>query len=283
MTTPRVLMCPPDFFSVDYVINPWMDGNVHAASQTAARRQWDELFARVSERAEVSLLPAQPGVPDLVFTANAATVRGRTALLASFRHPERQAEEPVDRAWFEANGYDVRALPRTVAFEGAGDALFDRARDVLYFGHGHRSDANVAGLLGEVFGVDVLPLALADPRFYHLDTCLCPLEGGFVMYYPEAFRPEARRAIEHAVPRERRIVVAEQDALDFACNAVNLGRRVILNRASTGLREVLEERGFEVVEVRLSEFMKAGGSAKCLTLRLDEEAPVALALSERVR
>jgi hypothetical protein len=72
------------------------------------------------------------------------------------------------------------------------------------------------------------------------------------------------------VPAEKRLVVAEADALAFACNAVNVGRTVILNQASAPLRQHLEARGFSVLETPLTEFLKAGGAAKCLTQRLDE-------------
>jgi N-dimethylarginine dimethylaminohydrolase len=124
--------------------------------------------------------------------------------------------------------------------------------------------------LAALLDIEVVPLRLVDPRFYHLDTCFCPLANGYTMYFPAAFDDEARALIERHVPPSQRIVVDEADALVFACNAVNLGRIVVLNRASQDLRHRLEGAGFVVIEVALDEFMKAGGAAKCLTLRLDE-------------
>ena len=113
-------------------------------------------------------------------------------------------------------------------------------------------------------------LKLVDTRFYHLDTCFCPLEGGFLLYYPPAFDDDSRAEIERRVPAARRIAIAEEDALAFACNAVGIDSTVIVNRATPALARTLARDGFEVVQTPLSEFMKAGGSAKCLTLRLDE-------------
>ncbi len=116
----------------------------------------------------------------------------------------------------------------------------------------------------------MLSLRLIDKRFYHLDTCFCPLAGGYLLYYPDAFDAYSNRLIEMRVPAARRIAVAEPDAVNFVCNAVNVGRTLIVNKASEELRARLAAAGFELIETPLTEFMKAGGAAKCLTLRLDE-------------
>jgi N-dimethylarginine dimethylaminohydrolase len=206
----------------------------------------------------------------MVFTANAGLVKGRNFMVSRFRYPERQYEEPYFADWFMDRGYDVSLMPRDVPFEGAGDALFDRGIDVLWMAHGHRSISAAREVLSERFGMDVVTLKLVDHRFYHLDTCFCPLEGGYVMYYPPAFDAESRAAIERRIPAERRIAISEEDALAFGCNAVNIDQAVVVNRATPAFVAALGKKGFEVLQTPLSEFMKAGGSAKCLTLRLDE-------------
>jgi len=136
--------------------------------------------------------------------------------------------------------------------------------------HGHRSLQAAREVLAQRLAMDVEVLKLVDQRFYHLDTCFCPLEGGFVMYYPPAFDDASRAVIEKRVPKERRIAIGEDDALAFACNAVNIDSVVVVNRATGEFARSLSRHGFEVVQTPLTEFMKAGGSAKCLTLRLDE-------------
>ncbi|MDQ0008497.1 N-dimethylarginine dimethylaminohydrolase [Luteibacter jiangsuensis] len=270
-TVPRILMCAPTFFEVSYVINPWMTGHVHDTTLERSQRQWDALRDTISRHADVVQQPPAEGWPDMTFTANAGLVFGNTFVPSHFRYAERQGEEPYDRAWFERHGFDIVELPGGVFFEGAGDALFDRgvARR-LWMGHGHRSDVAAAPALARLLDVEVLSLKLADPRFYHLDTCFCPLADGYTLYFPAAFDAAALALIEQHVPPGQRIAVHEHDALDFACNAVNLGRVVILNRASADLRSRLEGAGFMVIEVALDEFMKSGGAAKCLTLKLDE-------------
>jgi N-dimethylarginine dimethylaminohydrolase len=215
-------------------------------------------------------LPPVAGLPDLVFTANAAVVCGSKALLSSFLYPERQPEEPHFQSWLARHGFEVYTLPREVSFEGAGDALFDRLTDRLWFGHGVRSSLSAAPHLERIFRVPVQPLALLQTRYYHLDTCLCPLEGGYLLYYPAAFDHASIAAIERLVPAEARLAVPREDAEDFACNAINIGKVVVLNKISASSKKWLAERGFEVVETATSEFLKAGGSTKCLSLRLNE-------------
>jgi arginine dihydrolase len=271
MSEPFVfLMCKPEYYGVSYVINPWMTGNVNKTSVLRAQEQWDNLVARLAALARIEFVEPQPGLPDMPFTANAGFVLGRTAIPSRFRCAERQGEEPHFNEWFVSHGFSVVQMPAEVPFEGAGDALIDRGAPRIWAGWGHRSARASHDFVRDCYGVDVISLRLVDDRFYHLDTCFCPLEGGYVMYYPPAFDEASNRAIERATREEQRIVVADEDALDFACNAVNVGDAVIMNRASAGLTEHLASLGMRVIQTELTEFLKAGGAAKCLTLRLNE-------------
>jgi N-dimethylarginine dimethylaminohydrolase len=265
---PGFLMCAPDLYEVDYVINPWMVGQVHAASQQRAAAQWSQLHHAISERADVTLVAPQPGSPDMVFTANAGLAYHRSVALSSFFHPERQGEEPHFRRWFERAGYTVLDIPRATPFEGEGDALFATDGSLLWAGSGPRTLAASHQALRDAWKIDVVPLTLVDPRFDHLDTCFAPLDGGFAMYYPAAFDTASRTRIEAFYPAEKRILVDEVDAVRFACNVVNIDRTLILNRIGSRLSTHLEALGFEVVQLELSEFMKAGGAAKCLVMKL---------------
>lgn len=264
------LMCPPEHFTVAYIINPWMHGNLRSIDHAAAKQQWRALYDALTDRATVRLVLPQPGSPDMVFTANAGLVKDRRFIASRFRFPERQYEEPYFADWFMDRGYEVSLMPRDIPFEGAGDALFDRGEARLWMAHGHRSIQGASEVLADRLGVEVVVLKLVDTRFYHLDTCFCPLDGGFLLYYPPAFDEDSRGLIEARVARSKRIAIGEEDALAFACNAVNIGSTVVVNRATAAFAESLSHKGFDVVQTPLSEFMKAGGAAKCLTLRLDE-------------
>jgi N-dimethylarginine dimethylaminohydrolase len=265
-----LLMCPPDHFEVAYVINPWMEGQFARTNATLAREQWHALRDAIARHAQVVLEPPQRALPDLVFTANAGLVLGRKAIVSRFRSLERRGEEAHHRAFLEGAGFDILDWPEDIPFEGAGDALFDRGDDILWVGHGFRSDAAVPDLLEQLLGRKIAPLSLVDPRFYHLDTCFCPMAGGHLMYYPEAFDAPSQSLVEALVPADKRIEVDEADALRFCCNAVDLDKHIYMNDASDRLQAQLRRAGFTPVLTPLSEFMKAGGAAKCLTLKLVE-------------
>lgn len=266
----RFLMCAPDHYDVDYVINPWMEGNIHKSSQDRAVEQWQKLHYAIKDRAIVDLVAPQKGWPDMVFTANAGLVLGKNVVLSRFYHKERQGEEPYFKQWFAENGFNVFELPKDLPFEGAGDALFDREGRWLWAGYGFRSELYSHNYIAEWLDIEVVSLRLIDERFYHLDTCFCPLTDGYLLYYPPAFDAYSNRLIELRVPPEKRIIANEPDAVEFACNAVNIGKTIIMNHISDELRQKIAEKGFEVVETPLSEFLKAGGAAKCLTLRVTE-------------
>ncbi|MBH8575218.1 TIGR00300 family protein [Nostocaceae cyanobacterium CENA369] len=266
----RFLMCAPDHYDVDYVINPWMEGNIHKSSRDRAVEQWQQLYYVLKQHAIVDLVTPEKGWPDMVFTANAGLVLGDNVVLSRFLHKERQGEEPHFKQWFEENGYAVYELPKDLPFEGAGDALLDREGRWLWSGYGFRSELDSHPYIAKWLDIEVLSLRLIDERFYHLDTCFCPLANGYLLYYPGAFDAYSNRMIEMRVAPEKRIAIAEADAVNFACNAVNVDSIVIMNKASDALKQRLAEVGFQVIETPLTEFLKAGGAAKCLTLRVTE-------------
>ena len=266
-------MCPPDLYEVDYVINPWMEGNIHKSSREMAIEQWRGLNQILQKRAEVEQITPQSGLPDMVFTANAGVTVGRRFVLSRFLYRERQGEEEHFRTWFKKHGFEVFELPPDLPFEGAGDALLDRAGACLWAGYGFRSELDSHPYLARWLDIEVLSLRLIDPRFYHLDTCFCPLEDGWLLYYPQAFDAYSNRLIEQRVPADKRIAVGEADAVRFACNAVNLGRSIVVNETSTELQARLATAGFQLIQTPLHEFIKSGGAAKCLTLRLTEPEP----------
>jgi N-dimethylarginine dimethylaminohydrolase len=275
-------MCAPEHFAVAYRINPWMDPaswERHARAQAAAAsEQWAALHRALRELgAEIELVPPAKGLPDLVFTANAAVVLDRKALLARFRYPQRQGEEAHFAAAFtalQARGLvdQVKALPDGIVLEGAGDCVWDASRQQFWLGYGPRSDLAARRAVEDAFGFETVALELADPRFYHMDTALSPLPGGEVMYLPQAFTAAGRAAIHARVPAHQRIEIAPDDGEKLAANAVCLGDTIVMSACSEALRAKLAARGYGVVTVPLDAFLASGGSAFCLTLRLDRES-----------
>ncbi|WP_010584556.1 dimethylarginine dimethylaminohydrolase family protein [Schlesneria paludicola] len=267
---PTILMCPPDFYGIEYEINPWMNRSVPSDLERS-KRQWNALHdLLVQLGADVRLMQPVAGLPDLVFTANAGLVCRNKVFLASFRHAARQGETPVDAEWFQSAGFETIAFPSGHNFEGAGDALF--CGDTLYAGYLVRSDVSSMQWIGTQLNCRVIPLQLVDDHYYHLDTCFCPLNAETALYYPGAFDDYARRALSQI---RSLIPVQADEAARFACNAVVVGHHVVMNQGCPQLESDLVKAGYVPHSTPLDEFLKAGGSAKCLTLRLDgEEAAV---------
>ena len=267
---PTILMCPPDYYGIEYEINPWMHRDVPCDRELAAQ-QWQSLHSLlVGLGADIRLMEPVPGLPDLVFTANAGLVWKDVVFLSNFRHGPRQGETPVDETWFQSQGFATERLPEAMNFEGAGDALF--CGDTLFGGYIIRSNAASIQWLGQRMGCRVIPLQLVDEHFYHVDTCFCPVDTETAIYFPGAFDGYGRTALR-AVPRL--IPVVPEEASRFACNAVAVGRHVVMNTGCPRLADDLSQAGFTPHATPRDEFLKAGGSAKCLTLRLDgEEAAI---------
>ncbi|MBI3011440.1 MAG: amidinotransferase, partial [Candidatus Omnitrophica bacterium] len=237
------------------------------ADHARALVQWNQLYRLLTRqlRVRVQILPPHPGVPDLVFTANAGLVSGQTVIRSNFRHLERQKEEPIAERYFRRVGFRVVRLSSRYDFEGEGDALW--VGETLLFGFRFRSDEPAHEELARILKARVLPAELVDRRFYHLDTCFCPLGASSALWFPSAFDRYGRKVIEHLVADP--ISVSEADAKRFACNAIVVGRSIVVQEGMSGrLRRQLTRRGFRLHPVDLSEFLKAGGSAKCLVLQL---------------
>lgn len=259
----EILMCPPTHFAVEYAINPWMDTTV-PVDVARAVAQWEELRATYLRLGhDVRVAEPVPGLPDMVFAANAGVVHDGRVLVSRFTHAERQGETAAYAAWFEAAGYrEVRTA--SVRNEGEGDVL--TVGGVLLAAAGTRTTREAHAEMAEFFGVPVIGLELVDPRFYHLDTALMVLDERTVAYYPGAFSEASRAVIEQLFPGA--IHATEEDACGFGLNAMSDGVHVVMSDRATHLQEVLRERGYQPIGVDMSELIKAGGSAKCCTLEL---------------
>lgn len=267
------LMCPPDWFDVIDVKNPYMVGQQGHVDVPLAKRQWAELKLAF-ERAGVEVRTDNPipGCEDMVFCANPIFTgldgRGqRVCLLSHMRYASRQREVEAHGAWFRANGYRVVSLEDAEMFEGEGDALWHPGRRLIWGGYGFRSSRDVYDRVGKIFDVPVLALELRTERFYHLDTCLCLVDEHTALIYPEALTGEGMDLVRGMF---RNVIEADlHEALAMACNgAAFFGRYVVIQQGSERVNRKLRELGYEVIEVDTSEFMKSGGSVFCMKMYL---------------
>lgn len=260
----EILMCPPTYFDVEYEINPWMHCDIRV-DHDRARAQWQALHDIYTQNLgwRVHLLPPQPHLPDLVFTANGGLVLGGRVVLPCFRHPERQGEAPVFEAWFRQQGFDVLAAP-IHDFEGEGDALL--WNDVLFAGYPWRSDKLSHRTLADKLGLEVIGLQLTDARYYHLDTAFTVVNTRTVALYAPAFTSESVERVQRIVPQV--ILANEADALGYGLNALSDGEHIVLSDRATGLIDSYRSLGLDVWPTPIGEFQKSGGGVKCLSLEL---------------
>ena len=261
-----VLMCAPTHFDVLYAINPWMDPSVPTDTDKAVS-QWRELrdtYTRLG--IVVHEIPAEAGLPDMVYAANGALVVDSIAYTASFLFPERQPEASAYAAWLAGAGYEV--VEATEVNEGEGDFLV--VGDVILAGTGFRSTIASHREVKRTFGRDVVTLMLVRPEYYHLDTALAVLDARpgheVIAYLPSAFAPVSLAELERRFPDA--ILVDEDEAAMLGLNVVSNGRDVVLPSRATKFAAALAERGFNPVGIDLSELLKGGGGVKCCTLAL---------------
>jgi N-dimethylarginine dimethylaminohydrolase len=250
----RLLMCPP-----------------HSTDSPEARRQWDRFVELLRAVADVRIELIDPSSlgADLAFTSQAALVIGDLAVIASAREPYDRVTRRIFRSTLARLGFATTLL-HEAAFAGSADALYDRMRPIVYVGYGPASDRFATYQLGEFLSSRVVPLGLADPRFPHLDTVLTPLRRGHVLTYMPGLVPHAQRLLRRLVEPEYLIEISAADAAELACNALELDDAVFVHAASRALRDRLVGAGYGVFSSDLGEFVRRGGGAKRLTLKLDD-------------
>jgi len=256
-----VAMCPPNFFKVAYKINPWMGGTVDTQ---LAHKQWNSLKTAI-EKCGVTVKTIEPdsSVPDMVFCCNSGLVYHNKVYLAHFRYPERQAERKFYEAWYRKNGFEVFG-DTEYYFEAGGDCTFTN-KDTLFAGYGFRSQKEVYDKIQKLGDFKIVRCELVYDKYYHMDTCFCYLGSNLALWYPKAFSEDSQQRMKKEIDL---IEVTEKDAERFVCNSIAFGKTVIVPKGCDDIKPVLEKRGYEVVYVDLSEFLKGGGACQCLVLKI---------------
>uniref|UniRef100_A0A914E4X9 Amidinotransferase n=1 Tax=Acrobeloides nanus TaxID=290746 RepID=A0A914E4X9_9BILA len=260
----RVLMVPPQHFTVEYAINPWMGGVVN---KEKAMKQWKDLkLAIENEGVKVLTLDQVQGLPDMVFVCNSGIIYQDRVYLSRFRHKERTGEQKHYLEWFKKNGFKIYGDDYSECFEGGGDACFSDY-GLLWAGFGSRTNKNVYQQVSKIGNFETVKCELVNPKFYHLDTCFCPVSEKAALWYPPAFSQATQNEILRRLPES--IAVNEKEATAFVCNAITVRKAVISPiGVEQATRDALKRLGFNVVEVDMSEFMKSGGACQCLVLKL---------------
>jgi len=259
----KILVCDPSHYQISYEINPWMNVSSGADNYLAVQ-QWNSLVSKLeSLNVEVIRINPEPGFPDMVFTANAGVLVYNYLILSNFKHKERQGEEPFFKKWFKENGFKPIEFPKGIRFEGAGDCLIKD--DTAFMGYGFRSNQEAySDTIWDALNMRSFRLRLQNPYFYHLDTCFCPLNKNQILIYPEAF--DKNDLVSLRRNNFDLFCVPKEEAHRFACNAVLIGDNILIPSGCEETKEMLIQNYYIVHELDMSEFIKAGGACKCLTM-----------------
>lgn len=261
----QIVMCPPEFFSIEYSINPWMNMENKVIKERAFVQYnfLKESFRKSS--VVVNELTPVSGLPDMVFATNAGYAGDNKFIKANFRARQRKHEADKAGEYFAGLGYQVFTMPEEICFEGEGDLI--RSESKFFLGCGIRSDQKAAEFIGNIIEKEIIPLELVNPYFYHLDTCFGPVNDDLVIINEEAFSEKSLRIIRASFKHV--IAANKQDNSVLGCNLIVVGTNVFLGK---GISEILKKKllnfGYIVNEMNMSEFLKGGGSVKCLTLEV---------------
>jgi len=262
----KVLLCEPSHFSVDYVINPWM--KIGSINKTKATSQWKNLANTLTKLAiKIEIIKPAKGLPDMVFAADQALIKYKNLVLSNFHYPQRRREIKKYLPWFKKQNFKIYKLPKKCFFEGSGECVW--YGDLLFVGTGFRNSTGVCKFLSVYLNVETKCLELINPKFYHLDTCLFPLNDTTAFYYPLAFSQKSQRVLKKLV--KNLIPLADDEANNFAANSLVTDHRVIMQKGNKNFAVKLKDLGYKTVEVDVSEFMKSGGGIHCLVQTLEEE------------
>jgi len=260
----NILMCPADYFGIEYEINSWMHTE-NRVDQKIAKKQWQDLYDINTQKLawDVKLIEPIQGLPDMVLATDCCLMMNGKILLSSFRYPERQPETEYFEKWLHSNGYTNTKRAEHI-FEGGGDNIV--CGDKILAGHGFRSDSQAADEMQKYFDCEVVSIKIVDPDFYHLDTSMAVLSDDTVAYYPGAIDSDSQARLKKAIPNL--IEATHEEAKGFGLNAVSDGKTVITSNESESLLQKYRNAGFEVIGTSILEFRKSGGGVKCMTLEL---------------
>ncbi|MFN1834998.1 dimethylarginine dimethylaminohydrolase family protein [Balneola sp. MJW-20] len=277
MPAPRkVLLVKPTFYTVEYVINPHMKGNIGEVDKIAAQNEWEHLKAGYEEMGLYThIMSGKRGYPDMVFCANQSlpniTADGKKQVVMGVMHAEqRKGEVPYIEKVFRDSSYEVIHLDeeKFQDFEGMGDALWHFKKRLIWGGYGYRSSKEVYEHISDTFETPVIALELTSEKFYHLDTCMCILNEDTCLIYPQAFTEEGLKLIKCIFPNVIEASKYEAEVL-FACNATSVdGKNVFIQQGCIDVNKKLKDAGFKVHEFSTYEYLKSGGSVFCMKMLL---------------
>jgi N-dimethylarginine dimethylaminohydrolase len=276
----HVLMVSPEEFTIIDEKNIHMKGMIESFNKSLAVKQWNNLKsiydALKNENViqQVHVMTPIKGCEDMVFTANQSLPfysedGKKKVIISNMKHASRQREIPSFIDFYSSHGYEIIPTPPSIVLEGMGDVLKIPGTNQWLGGYGHRTEIAALEWLDGIFEHPVIQLELVSPYFYHLDTCLIPVNENTALYCPLAFHHDTIQRLKKSFINL--IEIPSNEALKgFALNAHliqnNNQKHAIIQQGNTYTENVLKELGFNIHSIDTSEFMKSGGSVFCMKM-----------------
>jgi N-dimethylarginine dimethylaminohydrolase len=263
----RVILCQPQYMTIRDVINEtqkhFKNEGIHIER---ALEQHGEFVKTLKDHGvEVILLPYHKKYPEQVFTRDIGFTLGQTIFVAKMATDIRAGEEDVLKQWLEDEEISYFNLAEEL-IEG-GDVIIDQ--ETIYVGLSNRTDLKAAEQLQRLLNqFTIIPIPFKE-KYLHLDCVFNVISPEVALIYPNALTKED---IDLFSSRYDLIEVSEEEQFQLGTNVLNIGNKQILSLpVNKNVNTQLRNRGFEVIEVDITEIIKSGGSFRCCTLPILRE------------
>jgi len=264
----KVILCQPQYMTIRDVINEvqkhFKEEGIDVEKAVQQHNQFVETLRQ--HDIEVYLLPYHKKFPEQVFTRDIGFTLGETIFVADMASNIRNGEENILKQWLEDENisyYNIMGHQ----IEG-GDVIIDR--DTIYIGLSNRTNQEAIDHLRDLLNKQFEIVSIDFPEKYlHLDCVFNIVGPETAIIYPEALTKEE---IHMLSKKYDLIEVTEEEQFTLGTNVLSIGNKKIISLpVNTGVNEQLRQRGFEVIEVDITEIIKSGGSFRCCTLPLERE------------
>lgn len=257
----KVVLCEPTYMSINDP-NHKVFKNVSINIDLAIKQHKHFVSALESHGVDVILLPPDKKFPDQVFTRDIGFTIGDTIYVTEIQTYHRQNEETLLKQRLEQENIPFQQLIGC-NIEG-GDVIIDR--EVVYIGISTRTDMQAVSQIQEILpNHEVIPVHFNDD-FLHLDYVFNILSSKEALICSSEVSSEQVKLLKS---RYDLIEMTQEDLLNHSANVLSIGNKKVFSMPiNINLNKKLQSRGYEVIEVDISEITKSGGAFRCCTLPL---------------
>ncbi len=264
----RVILCQPQYMTIREVINETQEHFKKEGIHIERALEQHAEFVRILQEnnVDVILLPYHKKYPEQVFTRDVGFTLGQTIFVAKMATEIRSGEENILKQWLEDEEISYYNLIEE-RIEG-GDVVIDQ--NTIFVGLSNRTDEKAVEQLQRLLNnFKVIPIPFKE-KYLHLDCIFNIVSPEVALIYPNAL---TQKEIDFFAARYDLIEVSEEEQFQLGTNVLSIGNKRILSLpVNINVNKQLRDRGFQVIEVDITEIIKSGGSFRCCTLPILREA-----------